>query len=97
MKELEDVMKIVTKIVNFITARALNKRKFELLLNEVQSVYSGLLMYNSVRWLSRCRVLERFVEGLDEIRIFLDDNKKKYLELTDVDWLSRLMFFTEFT
>jgi hypothetical protein len=97
LKELEDVMKIVTEIVNFITARALNKRKFELLLNEVQSVYSGLLMYNSVRWLSRGRVLERFVECLDEIRMFMDDNKQKYLELTDVDWLSRLMFFTDFT
>ena len=90
-------MKIVTKIVNFLTARALNKRKFELLLNEVQSVYSGLLMYNSVRWLSRGRVLERFVECLDEIRMFMNDNKQKYSELTDVDWLSRLMFFTDFT
>jgi len=98
LKELEDVIKIVKKkIANFITARALNKRKFELLLNEVQSVYSGLLMYNSVRWLSRGRVLERFVECLDEIRMFMDDNKQKYLELTDVDWLSRLMFFTDFT
>ena len=93
LKELEDVM----KIVNFITTRALNKRQFELLLNEVQSVYSGLLMYNSVRWLSRGRVLERFVECLDEIRMFMDDNKQTYLDLTDVDWLSRLMFFTDFT
>ena len=97
LKELEYVMKIVTKIVNFITTRALNKRKFELLLNEVQSVCSGLLMYNSVRWLSRGRVLERFVECLDEIRIFMDDNKQKYSELTDVNWLGRLMFFTDFT
>ncbi|KAI8796283.1 SCAN domain-containing protein 3 [Biomphalaria glabrata] len=75
LKELEDIMKCVTKTVNFITARALNKRKFEQLLNEVQSSYSGLLMYNNVRWLSRGHVLERFVEGLDEIRIFMDDNK----------------------
>ncbi|KAI8752630.1 protein FAM200A, partial [Biomphalaria glabrata] len=52
-------MKCVTKTVNFITARALNKRKFEQLLNEVQSSYSGLLMYNNVRWLSRGHDLER--------------------------------------
>lgn len=90
-------MKFVTKTVNFITARALNKRKFEQLLKEVQSVYSGLLMYNNVRWLSRGRVLERFVECLDEIRMFMDDNKQKCSELTDIEWLSRLMFFTDFS
>ncbi|KAI8788966.1 SCAN domain-containing protein 3 [Biomphalaria glabrata] len=49
LKELENIMKCVTKTVNFITARALNKRKIEQLLNEVQSSYSGLLMYNNVR------------------------------------------------
>lgn len=97
LKEFEDVMKIVTKIVNFITSRALNKRKFELLLNEVQSVNSGLIKYNNVRWLSRGRVLERFVGCLDEIRMFVDDNKQNYSELTDVDWLCRLMFITDFT
>ena len=75
LKELEDVMKVVTKVVNFIAARALNKRQFENLLNEVESVYSGLLMYNSVSWLNRGRVLERFVECLDEIRLFLESSK----------------------
>src|SRR6218665_2960879 len=84
-------------VVNFITSRAFNKRKFDLLLNEVQSVYSGLLMYNRVHWLSRGRVLERFVECLDEIRMFMDESKQKYSELTDVEWLSRLMLFTDFT
>lgn len=97
LKELEDIMKCVTKTVNFITARALNKRKFEQLLNEVQSSYSGLLMYNNVRWLSRGQVLERFVDCLDEIRTFMDDNKQNCSELTNVDWLIRLMFFTDFS
>jgi len=95
LKELEEVMKVVTKVVNFITASALNKRQFQSLLKEVESVYSGLLMYNSVRWLSRGRVLERFVECVDEIRLFLDSNKQQFTELTNVDWLSRLMFFTD--
>lgn len=95
LKELEDVMKVVTKMINFIAARALNKRQFQILLNEVNSVYNGLLMHNSVRWLSRGRVLERFVECLNEVRIFLNENKQTFSELTDVDWLSRLMFFTD--
>jgi hypothetical protein len=52
VKEFEEVMKIVTKVVNFISARALEERKFQNLLSEVNSVYKRLLMYNNVRWLS---------------------------------------------
>lgn len=97
LKEIENVMAIVTRIVNFISARALNKRQFQLLLDEVESVYSGLLMYNSVRWLSRGRVLERFVCCLEEIRLFLDSSEQQFAELTDIDWLNKLMFFADFT
>ena len=64
LRQLEDVMKVVTEIVNFIAARTLNKRQFKSLLNEVNSVYNGLLLYKSVRWPSRGCVLERFVECL---------------------------------
>ena len=68
LKDLLSVMELVTTIVNFIASRDLNKREFKILLNEVQSQYDGLLMYNHVRWLSRGKVLVRFVECLDEIR-----------------------------
>ena len=77
------------------TPRIPKPKKFKLLLNEVNSVYNGLLMYSSVRWLSRGRVLERFVECLNEIRIFMNENKQSFSELTDVDWLSRLMLFAD--
>ena len=45
LKELNDVLSIVTKVVNLISARALHKCQFSLLLNEVESAYNGLLMY----------------------------------------------------
>ncbi|XP_050521325.1 general transcription factor II-I repeat domain-containing protein 2A-like [Daktulosphaira vitifoliae] len=97
MKSLQKVMETVTKIVNFITSRALNNRQFAKLLEEVESQYSGLLMYNSVRWLSRGQVLHRFVELLAEVRLFLSDKSQDYPELTDLNWLNDLMFFTDFT
>ena len=56
-----DILSIVSKIINFIASRALNKGQFQLLLQEVGSNYHGLLMYNHVRWLSREFVLQRFV------------------------------------
>jgi len=45
-------MQTVIEVVNFIFVRALHKRQFEVLLNEVESVYKGLKMYNNIRWLS---------------------------------------------
>ncbi|XP_060845493.1 general transcription factor II-I repeat domain-containing protein 2A-like [Rhopalosiphum padi] len=97
LKSLQNVMEVVTKVVNFITSRALNNRQFTKLLDEVESQYAGLLMYNSVRWLSRGQVLHRFVELLEEIRLFLFEKSQDYPELKDLNWLNDLMFFTDFT
>ena len=47
-KKLEDVLNDVTKMVNYIMARALNSRQFQTLLGEVQAQYNTLLMYNNV-------------------------------------------------
>ena len=93
LKELNDVLSIVTKVVNLISAQALHKRQFSLLLNEVESAYSGLLMYNNVRWLSRGKVLERFVECLNEIKLFQNmKNNNDFPVLDDDAWLSKLIF-----
>ncbi|GBN56737.1 Dipeptidyl peptidase 3 [Araneus ventricosus] len=97
LTSFDNVMAVVTKIVNLISSQALNKRKFDALLDEVNSVYNGLLMYNNVRWLSRGNVLQRFVDCLEEIRLFLQNEEKieQYPQLLDVMWLSKLMFFTD--
>ncbi|KAL4153158.1 hypothetical protein QTP88_000991 [Uroleucon formosanum] len=97
LKSLQNVMEVVTKVVNFITSRALNNRQFTKLLDEVESQYAGLLMYNNVRWLSCGQVLHRFVELLEEIRLFLFEKSQDYPELKDLNWLNDLMFFTDFT
>ena len=96
-KILDDVLKDVTKMVNYIMTRALNFRQFQALLHEVKAQYNTLLMYNNVRWLSRGRVLERFVSCLDEIRLFMNEKGQDYPQLSDMVWLNKLMFFTDFT
>jgi hypothetical protein len=68
--ELNEMMSVVTKTVNFIASHPLIRREFSALLSEVESSYNGLLMFNNVRWLSRGRVLDRFVECYEEITIF---------------------------
>ncbi|GFW44299.1 general transcription factor II-I repeat domain-containing protein 2A [Trichonephila clavipes] len=51
LTSLDNVITLVTEVVNLISSQALNKRKFDALLDEVNSVYNDLIMYNSVRWL----------------------------------------------
>ncbi|XP_069470002.1 general transcription factor II-I repeat domain-containing protein 2A-like [Ambystoma mexicanum] len=94
--DLNDLMSVVTKIVNLIAARPLHKREFSALLQEVDSTYSGLLMYNNVRWLSRGKVLERFVECFEEIKVFLEEKDlRNFPQLNDDKWVNTLMFFTD--
>ena len=83
LKELQKVMQTVTKAVNCISARALHKKQFEVLLNVVESVYKGLKMYNNVRWLNQGFVLKRFLECLYAIKILLNDHHISHQELSD--------------
>ncbi|GFV99412.1 general transcription factor II-I repeat domain-containing protein 2A [Trichonephila clavipes] len=96
LTSLDNVIMLVTKIVNLISSQALNKRKCDSLLDEVNLVYNGLLMYNKVCWLSRGNVLQRFVDCLEEIRLFLQNENKieQYPQLIVIMWLLILMFFT---
>ncbi|XP_067133878.1 general transcription factor II-I repeat domain-containing protein 2-like [Centruroides vittatus] len=60
LKTFSNVMPVVIKAINFINARALNKRQFAQLLEEIECQYSGILTYNNVRWLSCGQVLNFF-------------------------------------
>ncbi|GFY08908.1 general transcription factor II-I repeat domain-containing protein 2A [Trichonephila clavipes] len=97
LTSLDNVITLVTKIVNLLSSQALNKRKLDALLDEVNSVCNGLIMYNNVRWLSRGNVFQRFVDFLEEIRLFLQNESKieQYPQLMDIMWLLKLMFFTD--
>ena len=96
--ELNDVTSTVTKIVNFLVARsAKTHRQFRSLLEEMGSAYHDVPLHCSVRWLSRGKVLWRFVECLVEIKIFLATQKQTYPELEDEKWLAKLMFLVDIT
>ena len=56
--ELQNVMQLVVRGVNFIVSRSLKHRQFRELLAEYETEYGDLVMHNEVRWLSRGRVLE---------------------------------------
>ena len=96
LKELQEVMQTIIKVVNTLFAWALHKRQYKVLLNEVECVYKGLKMYNNVRWLSRGFVLKRFVECFYEIKLF-NDYDIFCQELSDYKCVLKLMFFADFS
>ena len=64
-------------------------------MEEIESKYGDLLLHSEIRWLSRGKVLNRFVECFDDIQIFLHEIGENNLELHDKQWLLRLLFLTD--
>ncbi len=82
-----EVMDLVVQIVNKIMAEVLNHRQFCALLEEVDSVYSDLLLHNKVWWLSRGEVLKRFAACLEHVTTFLQTS-----HLSTANHLDRLNY-----
>lgn len=59
--KLNNVMKTVVSIINFIKSRRLNNRQFKELLRELESGYGDLVYYCEVQWLSRPNMLHSFM------------------------------------
>jgi hypothetical protein len=67
---MKNVMSIVVEIVCFIRARSLNHRQFKMLLEELESTKTDVLLHSQVRWLSRGKVLVCFCELLQKLESF---------------------------
>ena len=95
--DMSHVMNVVVKIINSIRAKALQHRLFKSLLDELDSEYGDLILHADVRWLSRGKVLQRFLDLLPEIIIFLKSRGEEYDQLSDDACLLDLGFLTDLT
>ena len=96
--DLNKVMATVTKIVHFLVAHTSPMQwEFQAFLEEVDRAYKDIPLHSNVRWLSCGKVLERFVECFDEIKILLSVKGQDYPELEDRDWIVKLMFLSDIT
>ena len=69
--DLNGVLEVIVKTVNFIKSRPLKARLFLRLCDELGAEHSNLLFYCNARWLSIGKVLLRVYELRNEISIFL--------------------------
>lgn len=91
---LHEVLNDAVKMINFIKSRPLNARVFALLCDDLGSLHKNLLLHTEVRWLSRGKVLTRFWELRDEIRIFF--NEREFAgKLNDTSWLQNLAYIAD--
>lgn len=95
--KMDNVLKTISKSVNFIRSRGLNHRQFCLLLQDLESEFEGLPYYTEVRWLSCHNVLKRFYLLLEEIILFLEMKVEDVSVLKDKSWVQDLVFLVDIT
>ena len=94
--DLVEVLKDVTKMVNFIKAKPLDSRIVKLLSEYIGKTHKVLLLHTEVRWLSTGKMLARFYELPEEVNSFLSDQKHKFaVKLTGSAFIQRLAYMAD--
>ena len=94
-EKLRNTMNDVVKIVNFIKSSALRSRIFEALCESMESNYKCLLYHTEVRWLSKGKVLSRFIAMKDEIVTFFKTQQTEFQVLEKDDWWLNVFFLND--
>lgn len=92
---LKKVLDEVVKVVNFIKANALRSRIFTALCEAMESEYKTLLFHTEVRWLSKGKVLNRFVTMKVEIISFIDTEEVDFPFLKEDLWWLKVSFLSD--
>ncbi|CAG5037673.1 unnamed protein product [Parnassius apollo] len=71
----EDVIDPVVRCINFIRARAFNRREFRMLFEEEIKQYGELHLYCAVRWLSKGEMVKHFYDLRDQVLDFLEEKQ----------------------
>ena len=83
---LDNVMKTVMQIVNYICTHALNHWQFKNPIAELDQGFPGdLPLHCTTKWLSKSQVLSCFFQLLDAMKLFMEEKNKNYPELSDLE------------
>ena len=93
--KLDNIMRTVMEIVNYIRTHALNHRQFKNLIAELnQGLPGDLPLHCTVRWLSKSQVLSRLFQFL-AVKLFMEEKNPNYPELSDLKWIMYLAFLVD--
>jgi hypothetical protein len=92
---LQDVMKVVVKIVNFVRSKGLNHIDFQSFLSETGAEYGDVIYFSDVCWLSRGKMLKRVFNLREPIREFMASKGKLVPEFSDPEWMSDFGYLTD--
>lgn len=77
--EMNSVLKLAIKVVNYIKHSAVNTRLFAALCDDLSAAHKTLLFHTEVRWLSKGNMLARLFMLKDEVLLFLEQQHKTEL------------------
>ncbi|XP_042220630.1 protein FAM200B-like [Homarus americanus] len=91
------ILEAVVKCVNFVKAGDLNSLLFQNLCRGLDSEHETLLFCSKARWLSTGNVVNRVFELREELKLFLEMNRKDDLlsHFNEVLWEPRLAYLAD--
>ncbi|XP_053221557.1 zinc finger BED domain-containing protein 5-like isoform X1 [Podarcis raffonei] len=89
------IMDVVKKIINSIRAVSSKHRLYKALLEDVDAEHNDLLLHTEGRWLSKGKVLARFLNLIEEIKEFFRSKDQYVEQLDDRFWLMDLAFLAD--
>ncbi|XP_023213971.1 general transcription factor II-I repeat domain-containing protein 2A-like [Centruroides sculpturatus] len=92
--DFEHVTRVVTKVANYIRSKAFKRCEFKSLLDELDP---NCEESSDNSWVSKGKALQKFINIIPEIKLFLDSKNERYDELADKMWLLDLAFLTDLT
>lgn len=94
--ELNSVMNIIIKVVNYIKTRPVKARFFQKLCEELGAAHTSLIYYCNSRWLSRGNVLARVHELRNEIYTYLQrESNDEAHNFNNTEFLIKLAYLCD--
>ena len=95
--DLDNTMKEVVNVIGEIKSDKLPHPQFQALHVELECHYPDMIYFTAVRWLSKGKVLGRFLNIIEEIRAFLIQRgiADKYDQVFDTFWIAKVAFLAD--
>ena len=95
--DFAEVVGNVAQWLNYIRARGLNHPQLKPFLDELDTVYSDVVYFSAVHWLSRVATLKKFWNLRQEITFFMESKHRNVTFLSNENCLNDFAFLTDIT